>query len=156
MAEYPKYYYLSLENFEHLLSGFFRIKQILDEVDKIAVMNKVENNQNIDVRELLSGFNKIKEVLDWFVRFDIKNEDENNQNINGICGEDGKKKRPQCQSSQSGSKKLKTEEENPEITCIDDLPNELLERILKNLETKDVIAAGQAQIDSKNCRADHD
>ena len=67
MAEHPKYYYLSLENFEHLLSGFFRIKQILDEVDNIAVMNKVENNQNIGVRELLSGFNKIKEVLDWIV-----------------------------------------------------------------------------------------
>ena len=142
MAEHLKYYYLSPENFEHLLSGFFRIKMVLDEVDKIAVRNEVGSDQNIDICELLSGFDRIKEVLDWFLRFNIKNEVENNQNIIGVCGDDDKKRRPQCQS-QPRSKKLKTEEEDPEVTGIDDLPNELLERILKNLETKDVIAAGQ-------------
>jgi len=142
MAEHLKYYYLSPENFEHLLSGFFRIKMVLDEVDNIAVRNEVGSDQNMGVREFLSGFDRIKEILHEFVRFEIKNEVQNNQNINGISGDDAKKKRPQCQS-QPRSKKLKTEEEDPVGTCIDDLPNELLERILKNLETDDVIAAGQ-------------
>ena len=130
MAEHLKYYYLSPESFEHLLSGFFRIKMVLDEVDKIAVRNEVGSDKNIGVREVLSGYDRIKEILHEFVRFDIKNEVKNNQNIIAICGDDGK----------PGSKKLKTEKE---IACIDDLPNELLERILKNLETDDVIAAGQ-------------
>ena len=84
MDEHLKYYYLSPENFEHLLSGFVRIKMVLDEVDKIAVRNGVGSDQNIDICELLSGFDRIKEVLDWFLRFNIKNEVENNQNIIGV------------------------------------------------------------------------
>ena len=38
---------------------------------------------------------------------------------------------------------MKTEEEDPENTTIDDLPNELLQLIMNNLETEDVITAGQ-------------
>ena len=81
---------------EHLLSEFdgFREKyvqkEILEEVDNIDVMNKVEDSQN-------------------------------------------------KYQSQAGSKKLKSEEEVPQNTCIDDLPNELLQLILKNLEFEDVV-----------------
>ena len=79
-----------------------------------------------------------KEILEEVYNIDLKNAVENIQN-NGekICGDDGKRKRTEYQS-QAGSKKLNSEEEDPEITCIDDLPNELLQLILKNLETKDV------------------
>ena len=57
-----------------------------------------------------------------------------------VCGDEGKRNRHEFKS-QAGSKK--SEEEDPDITCIDDLPNELLQLILKNLETKDVVTAGQ-------------
>ena len=76
-----------------------------------------------------------KEILEEVDNIDLKNEVEINQiTEENICGDDEKKKRPEYQS-QAGSKKLKTEEV--------DLPNELLQLILKNLETKDVITVGQ-------------
>ena len=77
---------------------------------------------------LLSEFNGYEGdcVLEGVDIIDVMNEVENNQN-NGenISGDDGKRKRPEYQS-QLGSKLLKTEEEIPENTSIDDLPNELL------------------------------
>ena len=84
-----------------------------------------------------------KEIMDEVDNIDAMNEVENDKN-NGekVCMDDGKRKQAECQS-QLGSKKMKNEEEDPENTCIDDLPNELLQRILKNLETKDVMTAGQ-------------
>ena len=93
---------------------------------------------------LLSEFNGFEGdcVLEGVDIIDAMNEVENNQN-NGekVCGDDGKRKRPEYQS-QAGSKKMKTEED-PENKSIDDLPNELLQLILKNLETEDVMTAGQ-------------
>ena len=68
-----------------------------------------------------------------------------NKHIYGekVCVDYGKRKRAECQS-QLESKKMKNEEEDPEKnTCIDDLPNELLQLILSNLETEDVVTAGQ-------------
>jgi len=84
-----------------------------------------------------------KEILEEVDKIDLKNAVENIQNSGEkICGDDGKRKQPEYQS-QAGSKKLKTEEEDPENTCIDDLPNELLQLIMKNLEIEDVMTAGQ-------------
>ena len=60
-----------------------------------------------------------------------------------VCGDEGKRNRHEFKS-QAGSKKMKTEEEDPEKnTSIDVLPEEVLQLILKNLETKDVVTAGQ-------------
>ena len=94
---------------------------------------------------LLSEFNEFEGncVLEGVDIFDSMNEVDNNRNHGEkVGGDDGKRKRTEYQS-QLGSKLLKTEEEDPEITCIDDLPNELLQLILSNLETKDLMAAGQ-------------
>ena len=94
---------------------------------------------------LMSEFNGFEGdcVLEEVDNVDVMNEVENVKNIGEkFRGEECKRKRPEYQS-QAGSKKMKTEEEDPEITCIDVLPNELLQLILSNLETKDVMAAGQ-------------
>ena len=73
---------------------------------------------------------------------DVMNDIEKEKKIGEkVCGDEGKRNRHEFKS-QAGSKK-KFEEEDPDITCIDDLPNELLQLILKNLETKDVVTAGQ-------------
>ena len=84
-----------------------------------------------------------KEILEEVDNIDVMNKVENSQN-NGekVCEDPAKNKRREYQS-QAGSKKLKTEEEDPENTSIDDLPNELLQLILSNLETEDVVTAGQ-------------
>ena len=81
-----------------------------------------------------------KEIIEEVDHIDLKNEVENYGEK--VHGDDGKRKRVECQS-QLGSKKLKIDEEDPENTTIDDLPNELLQLILENLETKDVVTAGQ-------------
>jgi len=82
-------------------------------------------------------------VLEEVENVDVMNDVEHDKNIGEkFRGEEGKRKRPDYQS-QAGFKKMKNEEEDPEITCIDDLPNELLQLILKKLETKDVMTAGQ-------------
>ena len=94
---------------------------------------------------LLSEFNVYEEdcVLDGVDIIDVMNEvDDNLNNGEKICGDAGKRKRPEYQSH-AGSKKMKTEEEVPEDTRIDDLPNELLQLILSNLEIKNVKTAGQ-------------
>jgi len=85
-----------------------------------------------------------KKIMEEMDNIDVMSEVENKEN-NGekVCMDHGKRKRAECQS-QLGSKKMKNEEEDPEKnTSVDDLPNELLERILKNLETEDVMTAGQ-------------
>ena len=65
-----------------------------------------------------------KEIIEEVDHIDLKNEVENYGEK--VHGDDGKRKRAECQS-QLGSKKLKIDEEDPENTTIDDLPNELLQ-----------------------------
>ena len=72
---------------------------------------------------------------------DVMNDIEKENIGEKVCGDEGKRNRHEFKS-QAGSKK-KFEEEDPDITCIDDLPNELLQLILSNLEIENVMTAGQ-------------